>query len=449
MTRYRLSQWAPALAVSFAGALVLPSSEALCQQVPGIIVNPTTTQSEFELHTSAVHSDNVRRTRDDEVSGTIYTVGAGINVDRKGTRLDVAANGQLDWAHYPSNTFGNDVFGYFDGRAQFEAVQDRFFWLARETYGQQLVDPFATATPNNLIGVNYFTTGPRLNFRFSPTMSLAVLGDYSVATHDDHTLDTNRYGGGLALIRQPAAESSLSLNAYAAHVRLDSSARAPDYDMRQLFLGYEGQVSRTKLTTQLGYSEVDRNGGDKQSGLLARLQLQRRMTAASTLSVYGSRTLSDGADAFRTRLDDGGPTTALTVATNDTFVDTTYGAAWAFQRQRTTLNLGFSGSRERYNQQINSDRNVSRVDGLAERRIGPQTIGRLLLYYQRDESVRTSVHANEKGATATLEWLLGRYVSTTVHYGWYDRNSTDIVSGFTDRRVGVTLSYRPFGQGRR
>ena len=121
-----------------------------------------------------IYTNNVQRT----FSGTgetLLLVGLTGDTSHEGTRLDYRLASNLALLKYLGGTYGTEPTGYLDGTAYLKLVPGFFTWIARETYTQVQIDPFAPVTPNNVENVNYITTGPRFTMR--PTLRTSVTLD--------------------------------------------------------------------------------------------------------------------------------------------------------------------------------------------------------------------------------------------------------------------------------
>src|SRR5215469_14850876 len=160
-----------------------------------------------------IYTDNVQRTESGS-SQTLLLLGLSGDTTREGTRLDYRLASNIALLKYLGGAYPNQPTGYLDGTALFKVVPTFFTWLARETYTQLQINPYAAVTPDNIENVNYITTGPRFTMR--PTLRTSVTLDalYSYLTTNSSSptrvdFDNHRYAGDLKIDRAFSETASL------------------------------------------------------------------------------------------------------------------------------------------------------------------------------------------------------------------------------------------------
>jgi len=401
------------------------------------------TSTVLDMTLGAMRSDNVRRTADNEVEDTLATVGLVADVSREGTRLDYSLKSDIAWTEYLDDSYDGLPIGYLDGLLGIGS--ERFRWNFQDTFDQAIVDAFRPFTPDNLQSVNYFTTGPQLNLLLTSATRLTLRADYSVVTSNSDSpqftdLDSTRYSGSLVLTRDISNTSSPYLSADAQHIDYDDPANA-DYNRQAFYLGYRGNGSRTTLNGAIGYVEI---GGDSETsgGWAGRFELARRVSPASTISVYASRDISDATNLFRSGPDRRTPIQSSTeIATADVFVTETIGAGWAFQMAHTGFSLGGSASKEEHDADPKLDRTTKGANASFSRLMTPLLSLSLAASYRREDFDTTSFENEIVEASAGLSWRVGHRVTLSLLYDRYDQNSTDDTAAFTENRAGLNIVY--------
>ena len=262
----------------------------------------TATNTVLDLKVGATRSDNVRRTADNEVEDTLATIGLVADIAREGTRLDYSLESDLAWTEYLDDSYDGLPVGYLDGIAKIAIVPERFRWEFRDTFDQAIVDPLDPLTPDNVQSVNYFTTGPEVDLPLTASIRFTLGADYSIVTSSSDSLqatdlDSERYSGLLMLIDEISTISNVYVSADTQHIDFEDSGNA-DYDSTTYNLGYRAKGSRTTLLATAGYTDI---GGDSDAsgGWVGRFELGRRVSPASTLSVYAAREIGDATNMFR------------------------------------------------------------------------------------------------------------------------------------------------------
>lgn len=399
-----------------------------------------------EVRAGAIYSDNVLRTPTSDVDGTTWSAGLGLDVSRESTRLQLTARGDLDWMVFPSDTYGDDMFGYFDGVATLALVPETFGWFFQETYGQLRADPFAAVTPDNLENVNYFTTGPDLTLRLGSATSIRLSGRYSTTNSESNELDGDRYRGELALIRQLSSASSASLNVTSESFEFDDATVNQDFDRQEAFARYELRGGRTELGLDLGYTRLEQENASS-DGPLARLSLSRRLSPATRIKLDVGTQFSDAGDLLRGSLElqDAPPQDGSALTTSDPLESRFAYLSWTFNRNLTGLGFDVEYSDESYENLQSLDRTRTSYGMNFERRLNPVLTLRAQARLTR-QSFDAGPDDEERQARAELAWAIGRTLELRLQYDRFDRDSSNAATEFSENRASVFASWSPLKQ---
>jgi hypothetical protein len=250
-----------------------------------------------------------------------------------------------------------------------------------------MANPLAAATPDELETINYFTTGPYLNFNFSTNERLSFYGLYSITSFQKSPFDYRTYDWGTNFAHRLTPFSSLSLQLDSAQTRFDRPAVAPNYTDRTAQLIYTTAVARTHVLASAGYT-IENYGGPSSGGRVWDLELSRRISTSSSVYVRAH-------DGFTTI---GGVLRAGFGASVST--GTSMGSApwtvtpepleyrlgtlgWTFNGERTSLSLVGRLTQQRYLRQTTFDNTAKTITGTVQRRLRP-TMSLLLQAYRSD-----------------------------------------------------------------
>ncbi|AMN47462.1 hypothetical protein ACG33_10180 [Steroidobacter denitrificans] len=402
----------------------------------------------LDLNAGVDYSDNVTRVlaSGDEIEETIGSVGFTLMLDHEGRRVRSNVAADLAWLNYFDNTFDDEVVGYFDGDLTLELVPERIQWVFLESFGQIRTDPLSAETADNREYVNYFTTGPDFTLGLGGANFLRLSGRYSDNTYEDLAFDNTRYSGTLTLGRRLTDTNVLSINVSSDRVEFDKESINTDIDRQAAYLNYSAQGARTGLNASVGYTEVEIQG-ETSSGLLAELDLTRRLSPSSSVFLSAGTRFSDAGDVFRDALDrrtrfEGQLRDAtLTQATDDAFEYRSFGAGYNWQRNRTTLRLGVEWSEERYERATDLDRTVVTWSTLIRRELSRTLSVSLQGRYYQQEYDASGFDDDEIEARLGGLWRLGRRMGLTFNYQYFHRKASNVTSGSTENRVGMTFVY--------
>jgi hypothetical protein len=408
----------------------------------------------YEASLAAGHSDNIRRTTENEQEEDIAAAGLRFSVDHISPRIEGRAVGDVAYHEYLDNTFESDFLGNFAGDARFAFVPDRLEWVVADNFGQVLSDPFVPATPDNRENINYFTTGPDLMLGLGSQNRLRLGARYSLISYEDSDFDSDATSAELGFIRALSAASAISVNGRVQQIEYDESALDADYDQSEAYARYEANGIRTNLALDVGYTEIDREATpDSEGGLLLRLEASRRLSGSSTAMLNAGREFSNSGTAFADAQVGGGiglgAVPGQQTALPFTHEYVTIG--WQFSRNRTGLGLSASWS-----DQSSEDLGSTELD---------QTLSSLNAYYSRQLSARTSMRFDvlytegefsegdlnqdsdydELNGSLSFNWQLSRSLSLAAVYDHYKRSSDLTAGDAKENRFWLSIA---FGSGR-
>jgi hypothetical protein len=363
--------------------------EVHAQQAP--LVQPGTSpsgvspqQGYFDLLAGLTYTDNALLVASGATSTSIGTAGVDVDYERRSPKLDLQARGNVAWQEYLDNAFPGSVFGRFDGTATWGRSTDLFQWMVRDTLDEGIVDPLAAPTPNELETINYFTTGPYLNFNFSTNERLSFYGLYSRTSFQKSPFDYRTYDWGIVCAHRLAAFSTLSLQLDSAQTKFDQTALASNYTDRTAKVIYTAAIARTQVLASAGYT-IENYGGPSSGGRVWDLELSRRISPSSSVYVRahdGFTTIGGviragfGASVSTETIIGAVPRTATPVP-----LEYRLGTlGWTFNGARTSLSLVGSLARQLYLQQATFDSTLETITGTAQRRLRPTVSLRLQAY---------------------------------------------------------------------
>lgn len=388
------------------------------------------------------YSDNIRRTDAGETNETIGTAGVSLDWRERKRRLRGDATIDLSYFEYLDNTFESEVVGTGDGSLELGIFPETLHWVVEDTFGQARSDPFAPVTPDNREDLNYFSTGPDLMLRFGASGFGRVFGRWSKTSYEISPLDAERTSGGFAVGRRASSRSELTLNAINEQVTFDQGTSS-DYDRKSAFVGYRLDAARTLLTTDLGYTWLDRDGAQDTSGsALVNITAQRELSASSLLRLTLGTQLGDAGDALRGAL--GGEVVgggSQITATSDPFENRLVSLSWQFSRNRTGFSLGAAWNEDRYETRTEFDRTrysyVATVSRLLSRTLDLQLQASL----DNEQFDNVDLNTDEVHYAATLNWRAWRTLGLRLLVERYDRNSSNGLGEYNENRAFVTLAY--------
>jgi hypothetical protein len=260
---------------------------------PASVFAATTT---FGVDVGVGQTDNISRVAVDKTDETIVSAGLDFSVEQNSRRLYANAAAQLAYLDYLNNTYDHELVGNVGALANLRLIPDGFEWLFQDNFGQVASDPVAPVTPANRENINYFTTGPDVIVPIGSLNKFRLSGRFSQVLYQKSTTDNDRYSGSVAFLHELSPASVLSLNGTWERIKYDQFPDS-DYDKQEAYGRYELNGMRTTLAIDFGYSTLDQTTTSS-GGYLVRIDLARKLTPSTTLTLTGGREFSDAADSF-------------------------------------------------------------------------------------------------------------------------------------------------------
>jgi hypothetical protein len=419
-----------------------------------------------------IYTDNVQRTEGGS-SQTLLLLGLTGDISQQGTRLDYRLASNLAVLKYLEGAYPRGPTGYLDGAVFLKIVPSFFTWIARETYTQVQIDPYAPVTPDNVENVNYITTGPRFTMR--PTLRTSVTLDalYSYLTTSSSSpvyinLDNHRYGGDLTIDRAFSEAASLYIKGQYQKVDFKDQLSNYNYSLGSASAGYKLSNGRTDLDLSGGYSQVrvydvltsvESIVGTRETRQtetfdtpIWRLDLSRLITPRQRLALVTSQQYTDALAAFRLGFDQAVPTIApQRLASGEVFKQRQFGLNWRFQGSRTSLDVGVSKYQQRYVLTTSNDYNAKLANALLNRQLSPVLSWDIGATYQQEEQVG---NPSGTGGTPTVSGQSAKVFSVLTDLRWqvgerlalrfiYAHSSQSGV--YRDNQIGLTASWALIG----
>jgi hypothetical protein len=248
-------------------------------------------------------------------------------------------------------------------------------------------------------------------------------------------------GGGLSLSRALSGASTVALNATTEENEFDNPANT-GYERRSASVSYDFTGGRTTISTQVGYSWMELDGGTENGGELFELSITREVSDSSTLELTAGSQFSDSGDALRGVASGGGgggPSQVL--ATADPYENRDVSLTWDFRRNRTGISLGVSYEENAYEVQTQFDRTRVMYNASFSRQLQPTLTFMLTARHSEDEYELSALKFDDLQASASLTWNMSRHLGLRLTLEQFERGSTQPGGTFDERRAYLTVTY--------
>jgi hypothetical protein len=419
-----------------------------------------------------IYTDNVGRSAN-MTSQTLLTAGLSGDIARDGPRLDYRLSSNLAVLKYLGGAYPTSPSGFLDGTLKFKLVPSFFTWIVRDTFSAVQIDPYVPTTPNNLVNINFLTTGPRFTLR--PTLRTSVTLDalYSLVTSSSAAqqfanLDSHRYGGNLRIDRAFSESASLYLKGHYEKVDFKDQVENNNFSIAEAVGGYQLTNGRTVFDISGGYSQlrvydvlttVEGPGGSRETQKtetfnepIWKLDISRLITPNQRLAVHASEQFTDATSQFRLGFDQPVPTTApAAFANGDPFKQREYGVDWRLQAPRTVVNVNLMEFRQHYLLNGLNDLESKSANATVSRLLSPVLIldlGASIWRYQQignappsaAQPVPTQQSNKTYGVSTGLRWQVGARLAMRFIYTWSRQNGV-----YSENQVGVVASWALLG----
>lgn len=430
---------------------------ALATVVPG---HSNAFDVDYETGVAAQHSDNIARRDVDEVSDTVIAPRLWFSAQQSGTRVQLAAQGDVEYRHYVDDTFDDQLRGRFNGRLDWSLIPQRLDFIVQDSLSLVPVNQFAAFTPANEQQVNVLVAGPTLYARFSPVtrgqLDLRYIDSYA---EEDPEFDSSRYNAALRVLHELGPSSNIGLNAEALDVDFDLAGRASDYRRYDAYASYRAERRRFNVELDLGRSQLEfardplTGARFEDSYPLGRLTLNFNASARSVFGITVRHQLSDAADYLlnvgdldfgldrRTR-EFNDFRAADSIVEPNVFRERLVRGRYSYDGARLDLRVAPFHRRMRYVEGLVEDQERSGVIANLDYRLKPRTT---LSVYGAN-----SRREYEFSGREDEDWIAGVGVSHRFTRKWTGRvdfehrtrDSTESGRSYDENAVMVSLSYR-------
>ena len=389
-------------------------------------------------------SDNIYKSPDGTEDETIYTAAVDFSIFNEDGRVKTDTVAQLAYLDYESGSFDSELVGGFLTLNSFQFVPNRFEWVISNNFGQRVSDPLVPVTPLNREYVNFFRTGPAVDFARGQRNSARLQLLYSRVDFEDSPSDNKRYGAEFALGREISRNHDLALVASTEKVEFTDSGNASDFDRHEAVLRYHAIGNQSTLNIDLGASKIE-TVDDDPTGIVFRLTWNRQLSALSTLRLLGGSAYSDEGNIFRFFQDELREIdfTEEFVNNSDPFTNNYVAGQYTWQNGRNVVGLTLSWNQADFDGGTGQDREAYLANFRVQREFSRSFFGGLRFRYRHREFKYLANETETYTASANLGIRLGPRVNLGLLYQYQTRDDTDEAASFDENRYFLTISYVP------
>jgi hypothetical protein len=395
-----------------------------------------------------IYTDNVDFSRQPQ-SDELAMIGLVGDTSRQGApRLDYHLDTDIALVKYFSNSYDVQPFGYLDADGEFKVVPGLFSWVARDSYSQAVLDPFAAATPDNLESLNYITTGPKLMFRPTLQDTVTLSGGYGRVDSNSKSpnyvnIDSNRYGGDVRFDHRFSSSFGIYVTGDYWDVKYTDTLNNTDFTSKVIMGGIQFNNFRTSFDASIGYTKLKLNTDDPEitdknpSGINWKVDLGRLISPTQRVTLHASKQTTDAANLFRISLDQPVPSNQNNqIVTGQPYTHTEYGVTWRIDGIRSTLDLQGVSSTDRYDVTPQDNKDSKSINALYSRKLNSVMTWNIGGSYEDDDyTTGGTVHTID--FLTSLRWVLGDRIAVRFLYARSELGP----HGVAANEFGVTATY--------
>ena len=255
----------------------------------------------YYIETGAIRTDNAQRLFNNPVDDNIAYAELGTNlaVDRRRLDASLSANGRFNT--YLDDSFSDEFLFNGSGNLNFTFVPDVFEWSASTVYSQALLNVLVANTPDNREDVNVFTTGPRLTLPVARATAVQLSAQYSDRYFEIRETDNSDILYSGALVQTLSSGARLSLELSTQETEFDAEGLR-EFERRNAALRFASETVRTGINVAVGTNEIE-IGGETQSTPSIDVELSRRTSPRTTLTLGYNQQFADGSRSFQALLE--------------------------------------------------------------------------------------------------------------------------------------------------
>ena len=394
----------------------------------------------YSLGYTGIFTDNPRQEPvpiDDE---WINTANFGFELEQVGAGLEAEIDSLFSYSNFSNDTRDDVLRGNFDGALIWHIRPSSLEWQVQNIFGSLAINDTQTENPvDNQQDTNAFSTGPRFYFRVGERNTLQLDLRWEDYYFEESIIDSQRVAGLVSWVRPLSPRSVSTVGLGGSAVEFQNPGAADDFDRADVFWLGEFESSRSELSLQVGYTDIQTDGPVDSSGPTAEIDWNRTLGGDSSLNILVSSGFTDTGAALLEgafdRPDVGG------VQVNANPFRRTNGEI-TYRREAAAGSLDFSVFATDIEFDTGgTDRQVVGATAGYRRPLTARATLTFSLRYGMTEFVDVNRDDDDLRASLAFNYLLTPALTFTVGGSWSDRESTDPLSTFDEARGEIGITY--------
>jgi hypothetical protein len=391
------------------------------------------------------YSNNANRTATNEEGSGFASLGLDLSLDRKRELSRIFASGAIEYHEFLDGQVPGDFQGSLSLAAQLGSRSGRFTWFIGDAIGSVRENFARPLAPGNSQLSNDFSTGPNLRLALYDAWRLSAEGRYARHTFESSSFDSERLGGQVAVERAFAENRSLGVGVSFENQKFDQPlGGTSEFDREEAFLTSQWDTARMDFSGQVGFTRLKPKftGAQSQDGLLVRLNLNRKLTATSSVQLRAAREFSGSGSPQAGNAFSAAPVTNDSgLAQGEPALYELVSAGYRWARPRTEFSLSATHSRESYRSVTQTRRDLTQFAAGASRALTPKSRVGVSVSYGREDFSGAIGKFDDTRFGGFWRWSFGRQLSLDLSADYVKRDGTIVGTDYNEMQAQVRVRY--------
>ncbi len=407
----------------------------------------------LEIHYGAglvsEYSSNSLLLPDNEEEDWINGAELDFRLANKSKRLDAEVSGFYGYYTYAESTEPDQGIYFLNALATIKIRPERLSWIVRNVLGEQEIDSLAPDTRDNRQRVNFFATGPDLNFQVNPSNAVTIGARWAKDDYEVTKADSTRNMLKAKWENQRSSQLTLSANVAGMMVDFDDDDVNGDYDYGVIYLEADTRLSKTDVVATLGAFKVDRDKADDVDDWGAKLVLNHRKSSTTAFGWESVRKITDSTIEFLEASESGfvgGPGSSGSdsrgeQASGDIYRLTRHAAFADYEGASILADVSLYWEERDYEEEGLIDYDEWGVGMGLSSEITAGWRGRFSTSYSNTDN--TGINRTDKEWTVDIavDHALSRHTGFSIYTGYNNRDSDDSAAEYREWIMGATIGY--------
>jgi len=384
-------------------------------------------------------TNNVKLTRDNEISDQIATGYAGISIAENEGYLKYDAKASANKHTYLQDTYKDQTYYRLQASADWEMMPQRFSWFMSDAYTQRLNKILDPNTPDNVQDTNVFNFGAKINIPLSERQNISFIPSFTQyyyeksATNNRHLAITGNWN----YLLYPLVNIGITMGAR----KVDYfDERFIDSKFTNAAFVIDGQRVTSKYSVNLGATTVSRDDirYKDTTGFSGSLKIATDVSSRSTFNTLLLTDLTDTSSVSNGLIGDPND-----VVVEDADVIRNSLVNLAYQRHDELLRSRIWAEYRKltYSNLHNNDRLVRSFGTTFEYPLTEVLSSDVYLHYSRTTQLETSQEDKKTTIGGSLKYRFSPDLYSTLGIKYRIKDSTDEFTNYDETSVYLNVVY--------